>query len=112
MSTIDRKAATAAYKERKPIAGVYALRCGPSGETWVGTAPDLATIENRLRFALRMAATPHRSLLAAAKAHGADSFTYEVLEQVEEKDASAELIAKRLKARQEHWCAALGATRI
>lgn len=110
--SIDRKAAVAAYKERKASAGVYVLRCAPSNEAWVGTAPDLGTIENRLRFALRMAATPHRSLQAAAKAHGADAFSYEVLERVEEKDASPELIRKLLKTRQDHWADALGATRI
>jgi hypothetical protein len=33
---MDRKAAVAAYKERKSACGIYALRCGPSGEVWVG----------------------------------------------------------------------------
>ena len=35
MST-DRKAAIAAYKERKTIAGVFVVRCAASGEAWVG----------------------------------------------------------------------------
>jgi hypothetical protein len=30
--SIDRKAATAAYKERKTIAGIYVVRCTASGE--------------------------------------------------------------------------------
>ena len=36
MSTSDRKAAKVAYKERKPAAGIYAVRCTPTGEAWVG----------------------------------------------------------------------------
>ena len=59
---MDRKAATAAYKERKSVCGIYALRCAPSGEVWVGYAGDMEKIRNRLDFILRSGATPHRSL--------------------------------------------------
>ncbi len=34
--TIDRKAATATWKERKNTPGIYAIRCTVSGETWMG----------------------------------------------------------------------------
>ncbi|MET4040164.1 hypothetical protein ABIC03_001849 [Bradyrhizobium sp. RT6a] len=46
--TIDRKAAIAAHKERKTVAGVYVVRCAASGEAWVGQAPNLDTIQNRI----------------------------------------------------------------
>lgn len=49
-SSDARKSAVAAYKERKPEAGVFALRHAVSGAVWVGATPTLATIENRLRF--------------------------------------------------------------
>jgi hypothetical protein len=39
----DRKAAIAAYKERKSVAGIYVIRCAASGEAWVGQAPNLDT---------------------------------------------------------------------
>ena len=107
-----RKAAVAAYKERTAEPGLYALTCTPSGERWVGGAPDLSTIENRLRFALRHASTPHRSLAAAARAHGEPAFAFEVLERIEEEDASPELIAALLKSRLQHWRETLGATAI
>jgi hypothetical protein len=38
----DRKAAIAAYKERKTVAGIYVIRCAASGGAWVGQAPNLA----------------------------------------------------------------------
>ena len=44
----DRKRAVAAYKERKVEAGIYVVRCLASGQVWVGSAPDLSTIQNRL----------------------------------------------------------------
>ena len=108
----DRKAAVAAFKERKSEPGIYALTCRPTGERWVGRASDLATIRNRLSIALRMASTPHRSLKAAAQAHGEPAFEFEVLERIDESDASHELVWAILKRRLEHWRNALGATAI
>ncbi|MET4276026.1 hypothetical protein ABIB68_004682 [Bradyrhizobium sp. F1.2.2] len=56
--TIDRKAAIAAYRERKTVAGIYVIRCAASGEAWIGQAPNLETIQNRIWFSLRRVATP------------------------------------------------------
>lgn len=107
-----RKAAAAAFRERKSEPGIYALTCRPTGERWVGRAPDLATIRNRLSVALRTASTPHRSLQAAARGHGEAAFDFEVLERIDEPDASRELVAAILKRRLEHWRDTLGATAI
>ncbi len=63
--SIDRKAAIAAYKERKTIAGIYVVRCAASGEAWVGQAPNLETIQNRIWFSLRQGSHTCRSLQAA-----------------------------------------------
>lgn len=108
----DRKAAVAAFKERKSEPGIYALTCRPTGERWVGRALDVATVENRLAFALRRASTPHRSLQAAALAHGAAAFHFEIVERIDEPDASPALVGAILKRRLEHWRDALGATSI
>lgn len=108
----ERKAAAAAFKERRSEPGIYALTCRPTGERWVGRAPDVATIENRLGFALRMASTPHRSLQAAARAHGAEAFDFEIVERIDEPDSSPALVAAILKRRLEHWRDTLGATAI
>ena len=107
-----RKAAVAAFKERKSEPGIYALTCRPSGQRWVGRATDLATIWNRLSVALRMASTPHRSLQAAAREHGAAAFDFEVVERIDEPDASAALVWAILKKRLDHWRDRLGATAI
>lgn len=107
-----RKAAVAAFKERKSEPGIYALTCRPTGQHWVGRASDLATIWNRLSVALKMASTPHRSLQAAAREHGAEAFAFEVVERIDEADASAALIGAILKRRLDHWRDELGATAI
>lgn len=106
MKTKARKAAIAAYKERKVVGGVYVVRCEATGESWVGGAPDLSTIWRRLSFTLGQGICPHSSLQAAWRAHGRDSFSFEELERVDEE---LDYVRDRvLKQRREHWCTVLG----
>ena len=107
----ERRAARAAYKERKAAAGVYAVRCAPSGEVWVGQAPDLATVWNRIAFSLRAGGNPHRALQAAWNAHGAPAFAFEALERLEEETLN---FARRaaLNERAVFWRKILGAAAI
>ena len=111
MTKDGRRAAIDAYKERKAVAGIYAVRCRASGETWVGRAADLDKIQNRLWFTLRQGGNPHRALQAAWRAHGAEAFAFEVLERLPE-EASDYLRASALKDRLAHWRDALGAAAI
>lgn len=103
MKREDKKAALAAYKERKVVAGIYAVRCVSTGQQWIGRAPDLSTVRNRLWFTLRYGRNPHRSMQAAWREHGADSFVYEEVERIaaDALDYERELA---LKARLAHWC--------
>ncbi|MBP0444517.1 GIY-YIG nuclease family protein [Roseomonas sp. SSH11] len=104
----ERRAAVAAYKERKIPAGVYALRCAPTGEAWVGAAPDLGTIQNRIWFQLRMGGCPFPTLQAAWNAHGEDAIAFEVLEGLPEETLPYARNAA-LKERRQHWAGQLGA---
>jgi len=81
----DRKAAVAAYKERKADAGIYAVRCLPTGLRWIGRTPDLATARNRLWFTLRQGMHANRTLQAAWNELGADSFAFEPVESLDEE---------------------------
>ena len=102
MKGAERKAAIAAYKERKTIAGIFAVRCLTSGQIWVGRAPDLGTMKNRVWFTLRQGNHPNAGLQAAWKAHGADSFNYEEVEALEEEEPGYARNAA-LKERLAHW---------
>ncbi|MXP24785.1 GIY-YIG nuclease family protein [Altererythrobacter indicus] len=107
MKHSDRREALAAYKERKVQAGIYAVCCATTGERWFGKAPDLATIQNRLWFTLRQGSNPHRSLQEAWAKHGADVFSFEVVERFEEKDLK--LGRERILKRQlDHWVESSG----
>jgi hypothetical protein len=102
MKGAERKAAIAAYKEQKVIAGIYAVRCVPTGKLWIGSAPNLATIQNRVWFALRQNAGANRALQSAWNESGADAFTFEIVERLDE-ESSPYFQATALKDRLQYW---------
>jgi hypothetical protein len=106
--TSDRKAAIAAYKERKAIAGIYVIRCKASPETWVGQAPNLEKIQNRIWFSLRQGSHTCRSLQAAWTRHGPENLTFEECERLEEEEMPY-IRDALLKERALHWRSQLGA---
>ncbi|MBR0718280.1 GIY-YIG nuclease family protein [Bradyrhizobium liaoningense] len=109
--TTDRKAAIAAYKERKVFAGIFAVRCAASGEAWVGQALNLEKVQNRIWFTLRQGGHPCRSLQAAWKAHGEAGLTFAECERLDE-DETDYVRNALLKERMLHWLAELKAEAI
>ncbi len=108
MTTQERKAAIAAYKEHKAAIGIYAVRCAPAGAVWVGQSRDLEKVWNRISFSLRTGADPRRDLLAAWNAHGGASFAFEPLETL--KDESLDFaLQSALDERTAFWRVKLGA---
>lgn len=109
----ERKAAVAAYKERKVEAGVYAIRCTASDQVWVGSAPDLSTIQNRIWFTLRQECNSHRSLQEAWAAHGGEAFTFEVVARLTDSaDHPGYIRNAMLKSRHAEWIEKLNGIRI
>ncbi len=108
MDRAGRRAAISAYKERKSVAGVFAVRCAPSGEVWVGGTPTLDTVQTRIWFSLRLASSPQRDAQAAWAAHGESAFSFERLETYD-KDKAELMQVEWLKDRVAHWRAELGA---
>src|SRR3954469_6163980 len=105
---IDRKALVAAYKERKAIPGIYAVRCAATGQVWVGQTPDLATVSNRVWFALRQDCSRIRSLQDAGNMQAGAGFVLEDLERLDDEDRGYVLDA-HVKERLDHWRVKLGA---
>ena len=111
MNNIDRKAAIAAYKECKSAAGIYSLRCSTTGQVWIGRAPELGTIRNRVWFALRQNASPHRALQDAWNAHGEEDFSSAEVERLEDEE-SGYVRDAALRDRLAFWQAELNASPI
>jgi hypothetical protein len=98
----DRKAAAAACKKRKNVAGIFAVRCAATSQAWVGQTLNLDTIQNRIWFSLRVGSHSNRDLQSAWSAHGGDDFTFEVLERLKDEELSY-VRDKTLKERLIHW---------
>ena len=108
MSTSSRKAAIAAYKERKTSFGIFAVRCSVTGQVWVGRSQHLDTRKNGLWFTLRHGTSLNRALQASWASHGETAFTFEKLESLPD-ETSPYLRHALLKERLGHWKAELGA---
>jgi hypothetical protein len=102
MNTTNRKAAKAAYKERQSVTGIYTVRCIPTGQVWVGAAPNLETIQNRIWFALRHGDRSFLGLQAACREHGIENLAFEELERFDD-DVNPLMRKDLLKARAAHW---------
>ncbi|ESQ78577.1 GIY-YIG nuclease family protein [Asticcacaulis sp. YBE204] len=104
----EKKAAIAAYKERKSVSGIYAVICNATGEVWVGASRNLEAQQNGLWFTLRLGQHIHKPLQAAYSEHGAAAFRYEELDRVPE-DYSEMACKDDLKRRKALWQARLQA---
>lgn len=101
---MDRKAAKAAWLERKEDWSVIAVRIGES--VWVTLKPDAKALENRLGFMLRQGGETTPGMRAAYAEAG--ELRVEVLERLDE-DLSPMARERVGDERLEHWAAELGA---
>ncbi|HEX3936900.1 MAG TPA: GIY-YIG nuclease family protein, partial [Xanthobacteraceae bacterium] len=106
--TIDKKAAKAAYRERKSVAGIYAVRCAVTGQVWVGHTPNLGAVQNRLWFTLRQKNHPDAVLQRAWNEQGGAGFAFDEVERMKEDDLSFTGDGE-LKKRAAAWRQRLGA---
>lgn len=109
MDAAARKAAVRASKAKKPVCGIYALRCC-DGRVWVGQSRNLAAQQNQIRFALQNGSFLSPLLRKAWAEHTVAGFSYEVLECLEEtgEDLPVFLRTKWLTDRERYWRHALG----
>jgi hypothetical protein len=109
MDKQGRRQAIRDYKERKPLPGVYAVRCKATGQVWVGGSRNLEAQQNGLWFGLRAGGHVNREMQAAWNAHGESAFSFEALERLDDESLTPMGRADALKARERHWLGALGA---
>ena len=112
MDKQSRRQVVRDYKERKVSQGIFAVRCAVSGEVWVGQSRNLEQQQNGIWFGLRQGGHPNPTLNAAWAAYGEAAFAFEVLEAITDEELSAYERANRLKDRDAHWRAQLGAPKI
>jgi hypothetical protein len=97
-----RKRLSDEYKTRPKHRGIFAVRCTPTGRTWVGASPNLDAAKNGLWFTLRIGSARDAALVAEWQAHGEDAFRFEVLEELED-DVPAMLVNDQLLQKKREW---------
>ena len=80
-----RKEITNAYKARKLLGGVYMITNILNGKYLIDHAANLKSVQNRFQFAMTTGSTMHHKLQKDWEELGAQAFTLEVLEELEQK---------------------------
>jgi hypothetical protein len=104
-----RREAVQAYKEKKVLQGIFAVRCAATGETWLGMSRNLDAQQNSIWFSLRMGTHRNKPLQAAWKAHGEAVFSLETIEVVDTEKLSPYTREGLLKDRLAHFLGEMSA---
>lgn len=104
-----RREAVQAYKEKKVLQGIFAVRCAATGETWLGMSRNLDAQQNSIWFSLRMGSHRNKPLQAAWTGNGEAAFSLEVIEVVDTEKLSPYMRESRLKERLAHWLGEMSA---
>ena len=89
------------YATRAPPNGVFAVRNAKTGEAWVGHSKNIDKQQNGLWARLAGGMCFNKDVQASWNAHGADAFSYEILERFTEIDPHA--IQRMLPERADEW---------
>lgn len=96
------------YKERKQLGGVYKIANTLNGKYLLGYAANLNSIQNRFQFAITTGSTVHPKLQKDWQEQGAQAFTLEILEELEQKPGQSQAeFMDDLKTLEELWRANL-----
>ena len=89
------------YKLYKPPKGVYQIKNKKSGKILIGSSTDLKAIWNRQRAQLNFGSHPNQELQKEWKEFGEESFEYEILAEINEKDDEEKDYKKEVKELEE-----------
>lgn len=109
MSNADRKELLRAYKERKPVAGVYSIRNTESGRCLIGASTDVPAMLNRHRAQLKFGSCPDVDLQADWRRLGEDAFAFETLDELPPRDVPGDNTEADLRVLKALWLEKLNA---
>lgn len=96
MDKATRKDLKAQYRESPPMAGVYSLTNTATGRRLVDVAANLPAVENKLAFArsTNLPGALDRRIRRDVEQYGAESFRFEVLEELPHKPGQTDAEVK------------------
>lgn len=80
-----RKEITNAYKARRLYGGVYTITNTLNKKYFIGSTMNLKSVQNHFQFAIMTGSTVHPKLKKDWEMSGAQAFTLEILEELEQK---------------------------
>ena len=99
-----RKEMTNAYKNRKLQGGVYIITNTLNGKYLIDHVANLQSAQNHFQFAVTTGSTVHPRLEKDWKELGTPAFTFEVLEELEQKpEQSQTAFMDDLKTLEQLW---------
>lgn len=100
----NKKALKDLYKNRRVTGGVFRIRCEGSGRSWLKAGQNLDGQKSRFHFAVTQDSCLEPAMLPDWKEHGAASFTFTVLEELEKRpDQSDAEFARDIKTLLALW---------
>lgn len=90
MDREQRKKITDAYKARRAVGGVFAVRNSANGKSYVSATTDIAGSKNRFEFSQAVGGCAWKPMQDDYKKYGGDAFTFEVLEQLTQREGQSD----------------------
>jgi group I intron endonuclease len=99
----DRSELKRQYKESKTQAGIFQVKNIVNGKVLLGSSTNLHGPLNKHRFMLKIKNHDNKQLQKDWNGLGADAFTFEILEVIEEKDEPTFSLADELTLLEQIW---------
>ncbi|MBE5986064.1 GIY-YIG nuclease family protein [Lacrimispora sp. AGF001] len=90
MESSAKKALKDQYKNRIMTGGIYRIQCSKDGSYWLRTSLDMQGSKNRFAFSKSTDSCPEICMLKTWKQYGADSFSFEIVEEIEKKETQTQ----------------------
>ncbi|WKY47513.1 GIY-YIG nuclease family protein [Eubacteriaceae bacterium ES3] len=78
------------YKNKRVVGGIFGIRCKGSDQVWLKSTMDLAGQKNRFEFSVKTNSCPEPAMLKDWKSFGKESFSFEVLEELEKNESQSD----------------------
>jgi hypothetical protein len=113
MEKLNKKELLAAYKERKMVGGICAIKNAVTGKLLVLSTSDLQRCKNRFDFAQKTGSCVSMKLQNDWKKYGNHVFAFEILEEYEQQETQApEEFRDDIKVLEEMWLEKLGSAEL
>jgi len=87
---LSKKVLKEQYKNRAMIGGIYCIKCNDNNAIWFRATTDMKGSKNRFAFSVAINSCPETCMIEEWNMHGASTFCFEILEQLQKKETQTE----------------------